>query len=374
MRVLQIGAGSMGRRRLRDLRALGVEELLLYEPQEDRCKEIASLFGVPGFIGFEEALSQDPEVMVISTPPALHGSYVKKAMDRQMHVFAEVPFVYDVELMESIAEQAACYPAVLGISHTIRFHPPMRLIRDLVKQARIGRPLYMEHSLGNYLPDWHPYEDYRRFYASDAKLGGAGMDMLLWELSVIQWWLGPVKSVYTRFSKVSALEVEGPDCHDILLDFESGARGFFHHDIIEQGTQGRHVRLVGDRGTIEWHQSVPEIRFFDGSKKAAEKIPLSKVADWEEAVKATREMRAIQASVQVETGRSTGSDTDAKTSPPQQTHERESDYLREMSHFLGAIRGENPFTLVTVAEELQNLRAFHAILTSAQKGEAVSVN
>ena len=61
------------------------------------------------------------------------------------------------------------------------------------------------------------------------------MDMLLHELAAIQWWLGPVESVYARFSKLSTLEIKGPDSHDILLTFEGGTDGIFHHDVIEQG-------------------------------------------------------------------------------------------------------------------------------------------
>lgn len=365
MKFLIIGAGSMGRRRLRDLLALKAGEVLLYEPQVDRCREISATFGVRGFTDLTEALAQEPEAMIVSVPPALHDAYVQKAMGRRMHVFAEVPFVFDLKPLEAVAEQAGTYPSVLGVSHTIRYYPPYRIIHDLIHAGRIGKPLYLEYSLGTYLPDWHPYEDYRKFYASDASLGGAGMDMVLHELDAIQWWLGEVDSVYARFSKVSGLEIRGPDGCDVLLSFEAGARGYFHHDLLEQGTVGRHIRIIGDGGTLEWHQNQPEMRVFEGASRTARNVPFREAADWPEALETSRLMRDILAKTSARSG--------GKVVVTEEGYTYEANYLREMRHFCDAVQGKGPFTMGTVAEELQTVRAFHAILQSAGQGREVAV-
>ncbi|MBI3942285.1 MAG: Gfo/Idh/MocA family oxidoreductase [Chloroflexi bacterium] len=365
MKVLMIGAGSMGRRRLRDLIALNVGEVLLYEPQVDRCQEVAQRYGIQGFSDLEEALSQHPQVMVVSTPPALHGLYVAKALEHRLHVFCEVPFALDLELLRTINTQLDSYPGVLGISHTLRYYPPFRIIHDLIHQDSLGKPLYIEYSLGSYLPDWHPYENYRKFYASDMKLGGAGMDMLLHELAAIQWWMGDVQSVYARFSKLSTLEIAGPDNQDILLSFGNGARGFFHHDLIEQGTVGRHVRIVGSSGTVEWHQNLPEVRFFNGTDRVTRNIPFADAADWAEALSASKEMADNLAKSPAYSQQMN------LASQPQYTYE--SNYLRELRHFLEAAQGAHPFTMTNLGEELQNVRVFHAILRSAQEGHEVRV-
>ena len=365
MKILVIGAGSMGRRRLRDLTALEPGSVILHEPREDRSQEAASEFDIPAYTRFEEALEERPDVMVISTPPAFHGDYVKEAIQRELHVFAEVPFVYDSNLLEAISSRTE-YSSVLGISHTMRYYPPFRIIRDAIAAERIGKPLYLEFSLGNYLPDWHPYEDYRNFYASDVTLGGAGMDMLLHELAAIQWWLGPVKSVYARFSKLSTLEIEGPDSHDVLLTFEGGADGIFHHDIIEQGTVGRHVRLTGETGTIEWHQNQAEVRIFEGTKGHTNYLPFSEAADWHEAVEASRRFTSPRASAKSQVGSIPGAEDLS-------SYSYEANYLREMQHFLDAVRGSADFSKGTVAEELHNLRVFQTIVESARLGQSLPV-
>lgn len=73
----------------------------------------------------------------------------------------------------------------------------------------------------------HPYEDYRKVYGGDAALGGAGMDMLFHEMGAMQRGLGKMESVFARFSKLSKLDIKGPDNQDILLRFENGSSGFF---------------------------------------------------------------------------------------------------------------------------------------------------
>lgn len=364
MKILVIGGGSMGRRRLRDLTYLNGGDVILFEPVEDRCREISAAFGVQGFTNLEEALAQKPGAITISTPPALHEPYVRKAIELGLPVFSEVPFVLDVKSLAEIAEKDSSYSGLFGISHTIRYYPPFRIIHDLLRQGVVGKPLYLEYSLGNYLPDWHPYEDYRKFYASDVRLGGAGLDIILHELSPIQWWLGEIESVYARLSKVSSLEINGPDNHDVLISFASGTKGFFHHDIIERGTVGRHVRIVGEEGTIEWHQNQPAIRVFQSGRNR--EVPFEEAADWNEAVEASREMSEILARPRARSGQPPSATTGSFT--------YESCYLREMRHFLDAASKRAPYTMTNIQEELQTVRTFHAIVQSSEEKREVRVD
>jgi predicted dehydrogenase len=367
MKVLVVGGGSMGRRRLRDLTYLNPGGVILLEPVSERCEQVSKSFGVPGFTSLEAAFAEKPDVLAVSTPPALHEMYVRAGVNEGKHVFAEVPFMLDYKALREVAEIAARAPKkhVIGVSHTIRYYPPYRIIRDLLERKVVGHPLYLEYSLGNYLPDWHPYEDYRKFYASDQKMGGAGMDMLLHEISAIHWWLGPSTKIQSRFAKVSSLEISGPDTHDILMRFFSGAVGFFHHDVIERGTIGRHIRIVGEEGTIEWHQNQPTIRVYIGKENRNDEIGFDKASDWETAMDASREATTLIAAQRAASGHIPAA------AAPGFTYE--SCYLREMRHYLDAAAGRALYTGCTIEEELKTVAAFHAVLQSAERGCEIDV-
>lgn len=367
MKFLVVGGGSMGRRRLRDLTYLNPGGVMLLEAVADRCAEVAKAFGVPGYSTLDAALAENPDALAVSTPPALHEPYVRAAAEQGKHVFAEVPFLLNYDSLRAVADQVGRMgkKTVLGVSHTIRYYPPYRLIHDLLQKRTVGQPLYLEYSLGNYLPDWHPYEDYRKFYASDQKLGGAGMDMLLHEISAIHWWMGSTTAIQARLTKVSSLQITGPDSHDILMRFENGAVGFFHHDVIERGTVGRHIRIVGEEGTIEWHQNQSRIRVYRGIENRNDELGFDQANDWKQAIEASRESSKLVAAQKSASG-----EIPAATAP---SFTYESCYLREMRHYLDAVAGKAAYTGCTIQEEMKTVAAFHAVLKSAEQGREINV-
>lgn len=354
----------MGRRRLRDLTYLAPGDVILCEKSPERCKQVAAAFGVPAYTGLDEAFAQKPDVVSISTPPAFHEDPVSRAMSQGAHIFAEVPFVLNLERMRDIVRGAGAYPKVLAASHSFRMYPPVRMIRDLICSGAIGKPLYFEHSLGNHVAGWHTYERYQDFYAGDIRMGGAGTDMIAHDFLAIQWWMGKVESVQARLSKVSSLEVVGPDVHDVLIQFASGARGFFHNDIIEHGTVGRHIRIAGESGTIEWHENLP-MRVYRAEKKASEMAGFDQASDWESAVDASKEMSAILAKQRVASGQ--------PPAPVSSEFTYESCYLREMRHFMEAVQGKAPYSAVTLEEELHDVEIYHAVLRSGETGQEVRI-
>jgi predicted dehydrogenase len=285
-------------------------------------------------------------------------------MKRRLHLFAEVPFVMNLAAMEDVARQAPTYTGELAMSHSPRYYPPFAIIRDQIRRGVIGRPLYVEHSLGNYLPEWHPYEDYRSFYGGDWRLGGAGLDMIPHELNALLWWLGPLTRVQARFSKLSSLELNGPDTHDVLLNFASGAVGYYHNDVIERGTTGRHVRIAGEEGTLEWHQGQASVRLFVNRENRH--LDFDAAPDWADTLGASREVTRLIAQSKAVSGK-----------PPADASSEytyEASYFREMEHFVGAVRGEHAYTAATVEDELRAVRAMHAILRSGEEERAVSLN
>jgi len=73
MKFLICGLGSIGRRHLRNLRALGQSDIILYRTHHATLPE-EELAGLPVFTSLDEALAQKPDAVIISNPTAAHMS------------------------------------------------------------------------------------------------------------------------------------------------------------------------------------------------------------------------------------------------------------------------------------------------------------
>ena len=85
-----IGLGSMGKRRVRNLKKNGESEIFGFDNRKDRAEEARKLYGITTFTKFEDALKENPEVLVISCPPDKHMEYAYYAAEHNIHFFTEV--------------------------------------------------------------------------------------------------------------------------------------------------------------------------------------------------------------------------------------------------------------------------------------------
>src|SRR5690349_4011283 len=102
--VLVIGLGSMGKRRVRNLQALGFTTIYGFDKREDRSKEAASLYKITTFTDLDAALkSSSAKAFIISLPPDIHHIYMKKAIELGIPFFVEASVV-DTDMEQIIAE------------------------------------------------------------------------------------------------------------------------------------------------------------------------------------------------------------------------------------------------------------------------------
>ena len=271
MRFLIVGLGSMGKRRVRNLQFLKAGELAGFDPREDRRREAAEKYGIQTFGDFDEACSAfKPDALVISTPPDLHVRYAKLALENDRHYFSEASVVDD-EMDELIALSREHPQAVAAPSCTLRYHPSIQTIKLLVEGDEFGKPLLFTYQAGQWLPDWHPWEDYRSFYVSRRETG-ACREIVPFELSWLTWVLGPISVITGMRDKLSTLDADIDDTYQVLLKFRSGLLGHLLVDVIARAPV-RSLRLCSEHATIEWDGAKGKVRLFRASTQAWEDIP-----------------------------------------------------------------------------------------------------
>ena len=265
-RVLVVGCGSIGQRHLANLRRLGVEEIYAMDVREERRREVAEKFTVSVFESLEKAWTCDPHVVLVTVPTSLHVPVALEAAFRRCHLFIEKPLSNTHAEIGQLLGVARQNELVTLVACNLRFHPGLRRIKQLLTEGAIGTPIALRAEVGQYLPDWHPAEDYRRSYSAHRELGGGVILDAIHEMDCARWLLGEVSAAACMAGKLSQLEIDTEDTAAILLQFESGALGEVHLDYVQRA-YSRTCQVIGEEGTLHWDYTAGLVRWFSARKK-----------------------------------------------------------------------------------------------------------
>ena len=268
--VLVVGAGSIGSRHLRNLRALGVARLAACDPDPARQAAAAQEFQVQVFADLRQAIqTATPDLVFICTPPVMHLPQARQAVDAGAHVFVEKPLSHNLDGVDALIAAAGAGKRQVQVGYNLRFHPGVERLKQIVDEGALGRILWAYAEVGQYLPDWRPQQDYRQAYTARRDLGGGILLDASPELDSITVLLGLPAEVACMAGKVSALELDVEDCATVLLRFPAGARADVHVDCVQRG-YNRSCKLAGERGSVVWDYPANEMRLYRADRNTWE--------------------------------------------------------------------------------------------------------
>ena len=274
LRILQVGLGSMGKRRIRNFQQLGIKKIVGFDLNEDRRKEVEKLYDITTISNIKEGLDKKPDCMIISTPPDLHYVYAKMAIKNNIHFFTEVNLNSN-DISKIIQEIK--HKKIVGVpSSTMLFHPIIKQLSKLINEGVIGSSLTVYHHFGHYLPNWHPWEDYKKFYVSK-KETGAAREVVPFELVWMTHLFSDIHSVYGNIDKISSLEANIDDIYQIIIEFSNGIKCTFIVDVISEPAINE-TRIIGDKGIIFCDHNLGIIKIGKGNKWKEVKIKTGKIA------------------------------------------------------------------------------------------------
>ena len=247
MRFLVVGLGSMGKRRVRNLKILGQSDVIGFDIRQDRIKE-ASKLGIKTFSTIESALKQKPNAVIISTSPDTHLKYVQKVIKLKIPFFTEVNTdPQDIEKIISLAKKTK----TLEISSmTMKFHPVTDIIRKYVEKAKLGKALLLNYHSSENLEDWHPWEKVQDYYVGHISTGG-GRDQAVFELEWILWLFCKPNEVMAKTEKLSKTKVKIFDMYQMTFSLSKIPIANILVDVIQR-PPNRILRIIFEKGLIEW--------------------------------------------------------------------------------------------------------------------------
>jgi predicted dehydrogenase len=251
VRALIVGLGSIGRRHARNWSALGYGPPAICHQRNGPQPEPLGI-QAREYWDLELALEREqPDVVLVTNPTSLHVPAAGQAVEAGAHVLVEKPLASSIEGVAELLEAARTRGKAIMVAYNLRFHPGLARMQALVQQHAIGRIVSARAEAGEYLPDWHPWEDYRQAYSARADLGGGAVLTFSHELDALCWLLGAPRTVTARIKHASSLEIDVEDTAEIILDFESNTLGSVHVDYVRRAAR-RTIELVGENGILRW--------------------------------------------------------------------------------------------------------------------------
>lgn len=249
--ILVVGGGSAGQRHIKILFQLGAE-VSVVEPDLRRWGAVQNLDVDIDIYGcLTDALARPTyHGAIIAVPTYLHAECALPLLEAGIPVLIEKPLAHTV----ADAERLRPYAAQIRVGYSMRFHPAIQLIREHLPE--IGRVIFAHAEVGQYLPQWHPGEDYRNWYMAYAAQGGGALLDLSHELDYLQWLIAPMRSVWGSAMQTDlTLAIDSDDLAmlsgTMLQKDDHTVRFTCRMDLIDR-RYNRRVRILGEKDTICW--------------------------------------------------------------------------------------------------------------------------
>jgi predicted dehydrogenase len=344
MKALFVGLGGIGQRHVRNLRAVLGDRVDIVAHRVRRLSHVLTdkldiqagadlegQYGIRVYERLEGALEQQPDVAFICNPTSLHIPVALQAARAGCHLFLEKPVAHTLEGVEELLAEVGKRNLVTLVGYHFRFHPCLRALCSLLQRGTIGPVIAVRSEAGEYLPGWHPYEDYRQSYAARKELGGGVILSQIHDLDYLYWLFGLPRSVFAIGGHLSSLEVDVEDVASILMAFSVDGRNVpvhLHQDYLQQPPT-RTCQVVGDKGKILIDFRALQLSVYDH---------LGQLAD-------TQDFQGLQ---------------------------RNQLFLDEMKHFLACVRGEES-PIVPIHDGVQSLRMALAAKESIATGKVIEL-
>lgn len=248
MTVIVIGLGSMGKRRIRLMKAMKLPvDIIGIDSKPDRCDTAKTEFDIECYSSLEEAENHKViECAFICTSPLAHANLIRQCLEHGYHVFTEINLVSD-QYDENIA-LAQEKGVTLFLSSTPIYRAEMRKITEVV-QASDSNVSYIYH-VGQYLPDWHPWEQFKDFFVGNSRTNGC-REILAIELPWMVKAFGDIESVHVLSHKLTGLEIPYQDTYLVQLSHVNGNKGMFAVDVVCRKPV-RKLEVYSEKLYIEW--------------------------------------------------------------------------------------------------------------------------
>ena len=249
LKFLITGLGSIGQRHLKNLISLGIEDIILFRTGKGTLGKLDNAY--PVYSDLDAAFSQKPDAVIISNPTSLHMQVAEMAVRSNAHIFIEKPISHSLDSLRSFESALDRSNSKVIVAYQFRFNAGLKKMKEILASGKIGGPVSFHCRWGEYLPDWHPWEDYRNSYAARSEMGGGVVLTLSHPIDYLRWFFGDVAELTAETGNRSDLDLECEDYADAHLVFRTGVEGDLHLDYYTR-PKVHDLSIECENGKLSW--------------------------------------------------------------------------------------------------------------------------
>ena len=205
-----------------------------------------------------ELCRRDLDLVSIHSPPFLHATHVRTAIEYGRHVLCDKPFGVHAEESEELLGLAEAEEVVHAVNFEFRHQPARRRVHDLVQGGAIGRVEHVQWTSTSAVFR-RPLRDYGWLF--DRSRGGGWVGA--WgshAVDALRWIVGEIRDAGAR-CRVTIPERAGPDGRPYPVDaedaftawfeFESGCTAAMDSSSVAPASVAHRIVFTGSEGVLE---------------------------------------------------------------------------------------------------------------------------
>ncbi len=261
MKVLVVGYGSMGRRRIRLYKQLDSKaSFICVDSNPERIQQIKD-DGHIAYEKLEDAINERPEIAFVSTSPLSHASIIPVLLENRINTFTEINL--SSKNYDKMIKLAKENNVKLFLSSTMLYKNQIKKIKELVKKEK--QPVTYIYHIGQYLPDWHPWESYKDFFIGKKESNGC-REIYAIQLPWIVDTFGSVKNLTSVSQRNTKLEIDYDDTYITTFEHENGNKGVFVVDVVSR-VATTYFEVIGENIHLTWDGSNDGLKIYNIAEK-----------------------------------------------------------------------------------------------------------
>ena len=265
--LLIIGIGSIGKRHIENFQKY-FKTIDVVDTRLDRINHVKKKYNIKtGYLNYNNALnSQKYNAVVIATPPNSHLKIVELCEKKNTPVFIEKPLGMNTKGWNDIARKFKKKKLVSYVGFCHRHINFTKEVKKILDTKVLGKICGVNARWGSYLPDWHPWENYRSFYMAKKDQGGGALYDECHGIDLMRYFFGEISEVSAFVGNTSKLKISSDDSAFLNLKMKKGFFAQINFDLYSRYPRIS-FEIICSKGTIIWDRVECQIKIFNSKKK-----------------------------------------------------------------------------------------------------------